>query len=71
MILFNCNMLLVLEGFEDAPYKRAQMVRLHRGAPYASVMELADVTDSKSVDGDIVWVQVPPFAPICTFSSVG
>ena len=30
---------------------------------YADVMELADVTDSKSVDGDIVWVRVPPSAP--------
>ena len=27
-------------------------------------MELADVTDSKSVDGDIVWVRVPPPAPM-------
>ena len=27
-------------------------------------MELADVTDSKSVDGDIVWVRVPPPAPV-------
>ena len=26
-------------------------------------MELVDVTDSKSVDGDIVWVRVPPPAP--------
>ena len=26
-------------------------------------MELADVTDSKSVGGDIVWVRVPPPAP--------
>ena len=26
-------------------------------------MELADVTDSKSVDGNIVWVRVPPPAP--------
>ena len=26
-------------------------------------MELADVTDSKSVDGDIVRVRVPPPAP--------
>ena len=24
---------------------------------------MADATDSKSVDGDIVWVQVPPPAP--------
>ena len=31
---------------------------------HAGVMELADVTDSKSVDGDIVWVRVPPPAPI-------
>ena len=30
----------------------------------AGMMELADVTDSKSVDGDIVWVRVPPPAPI-------
>ena len=27
------------------------------------MMELADVTDSKSVDGDIVWVRVPLPAP--------
>ena len=26
-------------------------------------MELVDVTDSKSVGGDIVWVRVPPPAP--------
>ena len=26
-------------------------------------MELVDVTDSKSVDGNIVWVRVPPPAP--------
>lgn len=25
---------------------------------------MADATDSKSVDGDIVWVQVPPPAPL-------
>ena len=30
---------------------------------YAGVMELVDVTDSKSVGGDIVWVRVPPPAP--------
>ena len=29
----------------------------------AGVMELADVTDSKSVGSDTVWVQVPPPAP--------
>ena len=33
---------------------------------FAGVMELADVTDSKSVDGDIVWVRVPPPAPNST-----
>ncbi len=37
--------------------------RLGHIAVYAGVMELADVTDSKSVDGDIVWVRVPPPAP--------
>ena len=26
---------------------------------HAGMMELADVTDSKSVDGDIVWVRLP------------
>ena len=30
---------------------------------HAGVMELADVTDSKSVDGNIVRVRVPPPAP--------
>ena len=34
----------------------------------AGVMELADVTDSKSVDGDIVRVRVPPPAPFLFFS---
>ena len=29
----------------------------------AEVMELADVTDSKSVGSDTVWVRVPPPAP--------
>ena len=40
-----------------------QYVRCPKGNAYAGVMELADVTDSKSVDGDIVWVRVPPPAP--------
>ena len=31
--------------------------------PYAGVMELVDVTDSKSVGSDTVWVRVPPPAP--------
>ena len=30
----------------------------------AEVVELADTTDSKSVGSNIVWVQVPPSAPI-------
>ena len=30
----------------------------------AGVMELVDVADSKSADGDIVWVRVPPPAPL-------
>ena len=32
-------------------------------ALYAGVMELVDVTDSKSVGSDTVWVRVPPPAP--------
>ena len=28
----------------------------------AGMSELADEADSKSVDGNIVWVQAPPFA---------
>jgi hypothetical protein len=32
-------------------------------AVQAGVMELVDVTDSKSVGGNIVWVRVPPPAP--------
>ena len=32
--------------------------------PYAEVVELADAPDSKSGDGDIVRVQVPPSAPV-------
>lgn len=31
---------------------------------YAAVMELADMTDSKSVASDGVWVRVPPAAPV-------
>ena len=30
---------------------------------YGDVVELADAADSKSADGDIVWVQVPPSPP--------
>ena len=33
----------------------------------AGVMELVDVADSKSADGDIVWVRVPPPAPAQEF----
>ena len=29
----------------------------------AGVMELVDVADSKSADGNIMWVRVPPPAP--------
>lgn len=32
-------------------------------SPVAGMMELVDVTDSKSVDGNIVWVRVPLPAP--------
>ena len=30
---------------------------------FAAVVELADARDSKSRDGDIVWVRPPPAAP--------
>jgi hypothetical protein len=30
--------LLVLDGFEDVPYKRAQVVRLNRGGPNSSLI---------------------------------
>ena len=33
------------------------------GLPYAGVAELADAPDSKSGDGDIVWVRAPPPVP--------
>ena len=31
---------------------------------FAAVVELADARDSKSRDGDIVWVRPPPAAPM-------
>ena len=34
----------------------------------AGVLELADEVDSKSIDGDIVRVQVPPPAPKIPFT---
>ena len=35
-------------------------------------MKLVDVTDSKSVDGAIVWVRIPPPAPVWNIiSSLG
>lgn len=34
-------MLLVLDGFEGAPYKRVHKVQLFGGVPYARVAELA------------------------------
>ena len=36
-----------------------------RAQTQAGVMELVDVADSKSADGDIVGVRVPPPAPTC------
>ena len=38
-------------------------IRYNNPVLSAGVMELADVTDSKSVGGDTVWVRVPPPAP--------
>ena len=32
----------------------------------ADVAELVDARDLKSLDGDVVWVRVPPPAPIFT-----
>ena len=34
-----------------------------KATSFAGVMELVDVTDSKSVGSDTVWVRVPPPAP--------
>ena len=44
--------------FPLANYKKSCIISL-----YAGVMELVDVADSKSADGDIVGVRVPPPAP--------
>ena len=47
------------------PFKKCvKLIYVQNLNIFAGVMELADVTDSKSVDGDIVWVRVPPPAPM-------
>ena len=43
--------------------KRPFCVKIKHTKPLAEVVELADAPDSKSGDGDIVRVQVPPSAP--------
>ena len=37
----------------------------------ADVAELVDARDLKSLDGNVVWVRVPPPAPTCPSYSVG
>ena len=39
------HILLVLDGFEGAPYKRVHIVQLYEGVPYARVAELAQASD--------------------------
>ena len=45
----------------------ALRAKLWYNTTYAGMMELADVTDSKSVVGDNVWVRVPLPAPETEF----
>ena len=53
--------------------KHGLRMKRFRESQFAGVMELADVTVSKSVDGDIVRVRVPLPAPIiiCTCGEIG
>ena len=46
------------------PQQASAMLRF-----FAGVMELADVRDSKSFDGHIVWVRPPPPAPMREYLS--
>ena len=39
------------------------LLRMYNNKRFAGVLELADETDSKSVDGNIVRVRPPPPAP--------
>src|SRR5437870_546249 len=41
--------------------KRAKYLNLRQ---YADVAELVDARDLKSLDGNVVWVRVPPPAPL-------
>ncbi len=46
------------------PFKKCvKLIYVQNLNTFAGVMELADVTDSKSVGSNTVWVRVPPPAP--------
>ena len=45
-----------------SPGRNTVRVQVPPFAPNARVVESADTSDSKSDDGNIVWVQAPPFA---------
>ena len=46
------------------PFKKCvKLIYVQNFNIFAGVMELADVTDSKSVGSNTVWVRVPPPAP--------
>ena len=45
-------MLLVLDGFEGAPYKRVHIVQLYEGVPYI-IMRRGEVVNTSDFDSDI------------------
>lgn len=56
-------MLLQLKWSEQLPYKRKIVGSNPTDSTNATMMEKADVADSKAEDRNIVWVQVPLVAP--------
>ena len=52
----------ILVGFRKVPLEFSGESEYNKKR-LAGVMELVDVTDSKSVGSDTVWVRVPPPAP--------